>query len=51
MGCNEIVAEKDRKEMQGSCVPLIAPGFDFWEATNSRKCNMWNGKCSRKCFV
>jgi hypothetical protein len=26
-----IVAEKDRKEQQGSCVPLIAPGFDFWE--------------------
>lgn len=30
----QVVAEEDRKEYQGSCVPLIAPGFDFWEATS-----------------
>ncbi len=29
----QIVSEVQRKEMQGSCVPLIAPGFDFWKAT------------------
>ncbi len=28
----QIVEEVQRKEMQGSCVPLIAPGFDFWKA-------------------
>ena len=26
-----IVGELERKEMQGMCVPLIAPGFNFWE--------------------
>ncbi|MCX6750156.1 MAG: hypothetical protein NTZ83_01745, partial [Candidatus Pacearchaeota archaeon] len=26
-----IVSEDKRKEMQGSCLPLIAPGFDFWK--------------------
>lgn len=30
----QTVAEEDRKEYQGSCVPLIAPGFDFWKATS-----------------
>lgn len=30
----QIVEEKDRKEFQGSCVPLVAPGFDFWEANS-----------------
>jgi hypothetical protein len=29
----EMVAEENRKELQGSCVPLIAPGFDFWNPT------------------
>lgn len=29
----EIASEKERKEFQGSCVPLIAPGFDFWNPT------------------
>lgn len=33
---NEFVAEENRKEMQGSCVPLIAPGFDFWNGTSSK---------------
>ncbi len=28
-----IVSESERKEKQGSCVPLVAPGFDFWKAT------------------
>lgn len=27
-----IVSEANRKEYQGSCVPLVAPGYDFWEA-------------------
>lgn len=31
-----IVPEADRKEMQGSCLPLIAPGFDFWNGTSSQ---------------
>jgi hypothetical protein len=30
----QIVSEGDRKERQGSCAPLIAPGFDFWDATS-----------------
>jgi len=33
---NEFVPEANRKEMQGSCVPLIAPGFDFWNGTSSK---------------
>lgn len=34
----DVVNEKSehlREEEQGSCVPLIAPGFDFWEADTS----------------
>ena len=30
----EIVPENQRKERQGSCVPLVAPGFDFWKETS-----------------
>jgi len=30
----EIVSEAERKEQQGSCVPLVAPGFDFWKGTS-----------------
>lgn len=30
----EIVPEDERKEKQGTCVPLIAPGFDFWEGNS-----------------
>ncbi len=26
----KVVPEEDRKELQGTCAPLIAPGFDFW---------------------
>ncbi len=26
-----IVSELDRKSQQGSCVPLVPPGFDFWK--------------------
>lgn len=26
-----VVPEEDRREQQGSCVPLVPPGFDFWE--------------------
>jgi hypothetical protein len=29
----QIFSESSRKEMQGSCAPIIAPGFDFWKAT------------------
>lgn len=29
------VDEIDRDEEQGSCVPLFAPGFDFWNADSS----------------
>ncbi len=29
----ETAEEEDRKELQGSCVPVFAPGFDFWKAT------------------
>jgi len=29
----QISSEEERKEVQGSCVPLIAPGFDFWNPT------------------
>ncbi len=32
----ETVPEEYRKEMQGSCVPLIPPGFDFWNGTSSK---------------
>jgi hypothetical protein len=38
----QIVSEDNRKEMQGSCVPLIAPGFDFWEANSQG-----NGICQK----
>ncbi len=31
----EIVPKEYRKEMQGSCVSLVAPGFDFWNGTKS----------------
>lgn len=30
-----IVSEDLREEQQGSCVPLFAPGFDFWSSTNA----------------
>lgn len=30
----DMVSENERKEMQGSCVPLVAPGFDFWEGNS-----------------
>jgi hypothetical protein len=26
----QIVSEADRSQQQGSCVPLVAPGWDFW---------------------
>jgi hypothetical protein len=26
----QIVPEADRSQQQGSCVPLVSPGFDFW---------------------
>lgn len=30
-----IVPENAREEEQGSCVPLFAPGFDFWSNSNN----------------
>lgn len=41
----QIVPESQRKERQGSCSPLVAPGFDFWKGTSQG-----NGIC-KKGFV
>lgn len=30
----ELVSEAERDEIQGSCVPLVAPGYDFWNPTS-----------------
>ena len=38
---SQIVSEKERKERQGSCSPLVAPGFDFWKGNSQG-----NGICS-----
>jgi hypothetical protein len=37
-----IVEEKDRRETQGSCVPLIAPGFPFWTGIGAGTCAQGN---------
>ena len=34
----EMVPEDDRKEAQGTCAPLVAPGFPFWEGIGAGLC-------------
>jgi cytoskeletal protein CcmA (bactofilin family) len=38
----QVTSESLRKEMQGSCAPLIAPGWDFWKPNSQG-----NGLCQR----